>query len=438
MKRSGSIALLLLVFAFVSVSCDETAEVTTSGSLGTQHDNINIETIDVEETARMAALKKAKERASDVHKKMMENRVIQHKESNRYIHAVEKVEVVGAAVHSETTEEEVEVKMRASEVVSEAEVVGAAVHSETTEEEVEVKMRASEVISEAEEKEEEGGISCGDNQNTSSSPPVEPFVTVEGLEGRGTHTRLHETKCLNFNEDVNQTFLTFSQETAPSSNNALLTHVASLVNEHLEGVLNVDISLRGNPKNTKVGKFMITAVINRIVQLENGRQESVEECLEIPYEITDIDECSLPPSHPMSHSCHPSTQCVNVVGSYECSCKRGSWGVKGSGSPYPQKGVVLRLLAYLGLIQGGGEKSRGSCGGKANTSECCFSAHYHDDLWISEKNCKSDFRCTSNSCLGEKCPSRSSCVPGAGYSDFHCVCKPGYKVSAVHVIVICC
>ncbi len=333
----------------------------------------------------------------------MENRTIQRNESY-HIPATEKVEVVAGAVHSVTTEKEVESKMRA----------------------------APEVVSETDEKEKEGEVSCGDDQNTSSSPPpVEPNLTQP-------HTRQHKTKCLKLNEVANETLLIFSQETAPSSNNALLTHVARLLNEHIEGVVNVDISLRGNPKNTEVGKFMITAIINRIVQLENGRQESVEECFEIPYEIRDMDECSLPPSHPMSHNCHPSAQCVNVVGSYECSCERGSWGVSGSGSPYPQKGMVLWILSYVGLIKSSGEKSRGNCGGKANTSECCFSAHYHDDLWISEKNCKSDFRCTSDPCLGEKCPSRSSCQPGSGYSDFHCACKQGYKVSAVRVIAICC
>ncbi len=411
MKRSGTVASLLLVFALVFVSCDESLPevANTAGSLGT-HDNLNIEvTDDVAKAARVIALEKAKKRASEVHKKRMkenEQKIQCSTESYRHIDEnVEELEV------DKTTEVEVEGKMRVSD------------------------MDTSEI-------EEEKGrrIFCSDNQNSSSVPPTEPFVTVEeGTEGEGTHMKHKAKNCLKLNKDENEPFLTFSQESAPSSNNALLTHVTSLVNKNLEGVVNVDVSLHGNPKHAKVGRFIITAVITRIVQLESGKQESVEECFEIPYEITDIDECSLPPSHPMSHNCHPSAQCVNVVGSYECSCKRGSWGVKGSGSMYPQKWMMLRLLAHLGLFQGGKEKSGGNCGGKTNTSECCFSGHcYDDDPWISENHCKTNFRCTNDPCLGGKCPRRSSCIPGTGYDDFHCACKPGYKVSAAHVIMIAC
>ncbi len=410
MKRSGTVASLLLVFALVFVSCDESLPkvTTTSGSLG-MHDNLNIESIDdVARAARTIALEKAKKRASEVYKKKMKGNQQPIQRSTEPYHHIDEVEDLEV---DKTTEVDVEGKMRVPDVV----------------------------ISEIEE-EKGRRIFCSDNQNSSSVPPTEPFVTVEeGIEGEGTHMKHAKKKCLKLNEDEKQPFLTFSQETAPSSNNALLRHVASLVNKHLEGVVNVDISLYGNPKHAKVGRFIITAAITRIVQFGNGKQESIEECFEIPYEITDINECSLPPSHPMSHNCHPSAQCVNIVGSYECSCKRGSWGVKDSGSMYHRKWVVLRLLAHLGLFQGGKEKSDGSCGGKANTSECCFSGHcYDDDPWISESHCKTNFRCTSNPCFGEKCPRRSFCIPGTGYGDFRCACKPGYKVSAAHVIMIVC
>ncbi|CAN0197319.1 unnamed protein product, partial [Hapterophycus canaliculatus] len=62
------------------------------------------------------------------------------------------------------------------------------------------------------------------------------------------------------------------------------------------------------------GKFTATATITRV----SPSGEDVEQCYDIPYEIRDTDECSLPEGHPMRHKCHRSTVCINTVGSYEC------------------------------------------------------------------------------------------------------------------------
>ena len=73
-------------------------------------------------------------------------------------------------------------------------------------------------------------------------------------------------------------------------------------------------SLEKNSINRKVGKFTATAIITRV-----GPGDVDEElCFEIPYEITDTDECMLPVGQPMRHKCHGSTVCRNTLGSYEC------------------------------------------------------------------------------------------------------------------------
>ncbi len=405
-------SLLVLVLAFVSCNESKPKVVTTtaSDSFGT-HDNLNIEVAqDVAQASRTIALEKAKKRASEVHKKKRKEYQERLKHSSTTTtESYQDIDEAGELHGGDKASELDQVKIRASD--------GGAV-----------------AISEIEE-EKGGRIFYADNQNSSSSIPPTETTVEEGIHAQGTHVEVGGGKCLKLNQDENQPFLTFSQETAPSSNNALLRHVTSLLNKHLEGVISVDISMNANSKHANVGIFIITAVITRIVKLENGKNETIDERFEIPYEITDIDECSLPPSHPMSHNCHPSTQCVNIVGSYECSCKRGSWGMKGSGSTHPQKWVVLRWLLHLGLFPLDTENDAGMCGGKANTSECCFHGHtYDDDPWIFVNQCKTNFRCTNDPCLGETCPGGSYCKPGAAYGDFSCTCKSGYKVSAAHVL----
>lgn len=71
---------------------------------------------------------------------------------------------------------------------------------------------------------------------------------------------------------------------------------------------------RESSQNRKVGKFTATATITRV----SPSGEDVEQCYNIPYEIRDTDECTLPEGHPMRHKCHRSTVCINTVGSYEC------------------------------------------------------------------------------------------------------------------------
>jgi hypothetical protein len=121
-----------------------------------------------------------------------------------------------------------------------------------------------------------------------------------------------------------------------------------------------DISLRGDSMHATVGSFEVKATISRLTS--NG---VATECYSIPYEILDIDECSYPKSHPLSANCASGTKCVNTLGSYECACPDGLWGVQGSGSGEGGVGLLKSLFSSSKLPEG-------ACGGEKNTSHCCL------------------------------------------------------------------
>lgn len=208
----------------------------------------------------------------------------------------------------------------------------------------------------------------------------------------------------------------FSQETAPSSNNALVKKVTEMINTRLEGVMSVEIGLRGDSIHSRVGKFQTVAKITR--RKPNG--EEVDECYRIPYEITDVDECSMPLGHEWRHNCHPTAQCVNTIGSYECACAKGKWGVSGSGQVNTPTGVTA-MFARLAR--------QGRCGGEHDTSKCCLGLICDGDAKQCQKQCKASFRCTNDVCAEANCPKNSTCTPtstNSGYGEYECKCNKGF------------
>ncbi len=83
----------------------------------------------------------------------------------------------------------------------------------------------------------------------------------------------------------------------------------------------------------------MTALVQRI--REDGTRDST--CVEMAFDILDVDECQLPRTNMWHHHCHPSTICINTNGSYECACpvERREGAVKGSGLGSCQGGEML-------------------------------------------------------------------------------------------------
>ena len=140
----------------------------------------------------------------------------------------------------------------------------------------------------------------------------------------------------------------------------------------------------------------------------------VDMCYMVPFEITDVDECATEGWHKLAHKCHHSSSCVNSIGSYECECDADSYGVPGSGSH--------AATAKLALSVPGG------CGGAKSTEQCCGTpgAGKTSDYMA---NCKSNFRCTDDHCLGNTCHKDAVCIPNpsAGKGAYSCQCNDDFE-----------
>ncbi|CAM9488295.1 unnamed protein product, partial [Scytosiphon promiscuus] len=196
----------------------------------------------------------------------------------------------------------------------------------------------------------------------------------------------------------------YSQLEAEDSNNDLLAKAYGIINSKLDGVTSMSFDYNGQGQNRKVGKFTATATITRV----SPSGEDVEQCYEIPYEIRDTDECTLPEGHPMRHKCHRSTVCINTVGSYECT--DGHWGEEDSGSPSLDKPI---------------KSEDGECGGESSTEACCGRFGHRAERRAA---CLEDFKCTDDPCKGNTCDENSWCsVKSAAYNSYECTCKDGFK-----------
>lgn len=159
--------------------------------------------------------------------------------------------------------------------------------------------------------------------------------------------------------------------------------------------------------NGVIGEYIVKSLVGRVAP---GSSDLTWECYEVLYAIRDVDECALG-----LDNCHANATCINTIGSYECGCAPGFFGVEGSGSV----GTTRTLF--------GSTEVRGSCGGQLNTSQCCAQACRNElpsKRGACLERCKGDFRCTNDPCLNNRCHQNAICLPdGSGYT---CKCKSGY------------
>ena len=154
-----------------------------------------------------------------------------------------------------------------------------------------------------------------------------------------------------------------------------------------------------------VGDHEVVTTVSHMIEGEDDESSSegvvgggkmVTRCYLIPFFIEDVDECSLPPSNPHSHSCDSSTVCENTVGSYDCTC--------------PSHLVSL---------------PSSTCPGTSSSSSCCYDQKNNKE---EELTCKKLFKCPAEKCPGN-CALDSSaiCKDESGFVECSC---PGSLVGS--------
>jgi len=190
------------------------------------------------------------------------------------------------------------------------------------------------------------------------------------------------------------TFL-YAQDQAPKDISAVLSLMSAKVNHEITRVIKIEVrqedSSQSFPLGT-VGEHVMIAIVKRLNDIDNQVEEL---CFHFKFEITDIDECTLPTSHPMAAKCHESLECVNTSGSYECRCRGTAYGVPGG---------------------------MGQCSGATNTT-CCTEGTSLAKKEI--QTCKAAFRCTESKCPGD-CDPKAACTNSKDGKSFTCQCQTPY------------
>lgn len=138
---------------------------------------------------------------------------------------------------------------------------------------------------------------------------------------------------------------------------------------------------------------------------EQGRQAIVQ-CFQLPFSITDTNECTLPKGHAMRHKCREPSICVNTIGSYECLCPR--LGQEATSlevgdefwNELKQQQRTPWEVSYSSSV-------KTSCPSSASTRDCCSALPHSSD----GKTCRSAFACPPDPCMTiSGCASNAQCV----------------------------
>ena len=224
------------------------------------------------------------------------------------------------------------------------------------------------------------------------------------------------------------------------SNFFQLPVVVKRINQVLPGVVDVEVEWHGGDLHGTVGEHIVRARVTRLaseaaassqpsdsikqqqITTDEGGRSVVTQCFEVPFTITDTNECMLPESHPMRHKCHSTAQCINTVGSYECLCPRLI-----SSATTEVTSDSIRLLPHetasddfwVAMKREETERSpwerslasasQSSCPGHVSTHGCCPERVHSKGPEATD--CRANFRCPVDPChSNHTCATNAKCV----------------------------
>jgi len=274
------------------------------------------------------------------------------------------------------------------------------------------------------------------------------------------------------------TSLTYSQDSAPADVSAILRVVVEKINRDVTGVVDVEVAWSGAELHRRVGERIVRCTVTRLAGsvddgsdgdaegneggddndegnvvppaesgIDSHGREVVTQCFEVPFTITDVNECAVPESNTMAHRCHPPSVCVNTLGSYECLCPSESDGSVGKVYAVRAPNFVAQSNFWERLAEEArnawelslGSSGESSCPSLASTYGCCDEDGRSDE----GKECRASFRCPVDPCAQSKTsagnhskgkPKTAACAPNAlcrrsesplSHPNYACECPPG-------------
>ena len=207
------------------------------------------------------------------------------------------------------------------------------------------------------------------------------------------------------------------------------------VNRVLDGVVDVEVEWTGADLHGRVGEHIIECTVTRLasavasteskIETDDEGREVTSQCFHVPFTILDTNECTLPPKHPMRHSCSAPSVCVNTIGSYECVCPT----LSPQSDEYPTTvddnfWYVLSQQERSAWELSYASSGKSSCISSPSTHGCCpFSASTTEG-----QNCRRNFKCPLDSCAKSDCASNARCMRTESpleIPNYRCECPEG-------------